>query len=89
LLPGKIIGRVVATKKDPALEGARLLLVQPTDWQGKPSGDPLVALDAIGTGAHEFIFYVGAREAAVAVETVPPVDAAIVAIIDGVIQEEG
>jgi ethanolamine utilization protein EutN len=90
MMPGKIIGRVVATRKDPALVGARLLLVQPTDWHGKPSGDPLVAIDAIGTGAHEFVFYVGAREAAVAVEAVPPVDAAIVAIIDGVtLEDEG
>jgi ethanolamine utilization protein EutN len=86
--PGRVIGRVVATRKEKTLEGARLLLVQPTDWKGKESGDPFIAIDAVGTGAHEFIFYVGAREAAVALETIPPVDAAIVGIIDGVVLEE-
>ena len=90
MFPGKVIGRVVATKKSKTLEGARLLLLQPTDWLGNPSGDPLVAIDAVGTGAEEFVFFVGAREAAVAIDTIPPVDAAIVGIIDGVtLQEEG
>ncbi len=88
---GKIIGRVVASRKCSTVEGARLLLLQPTDWHGKPSGDPLVAVDAVGTGAEgEFVFYVGAREAAVAIDTLPPIDAAIVGIIDGVtMMEEG
>jgi ethanolamine utilization protein EutN len=91
LSPGKIIGRVIASKKSSTLEGSRLLLLQPTDWKGNPSGDPLVAIDAVGTGAEgEFVFYVSAREAAVAVDTLPPVDAAIVGIIDGVnLEDEG
>lgn len=89
MFAGKIIGRVIATNKDPSLTGARLLLLQPTDWNGKESGDPIVVLDAIGTGAEdEFVFYVGAREAAVAVEAIPPIDAAILGIIDGVTLEE-
>ncbi|MDQ7822947.1 MAG: EutN/CcmL family microcompartment protein [Candidatus Eremiobacteraeota bacterium] len=88
--PGRVIGRVVATKKTSTLEGVRLLLVQPTDWEGKPQGDPFVAIDAVGSGSEEFIFYVSAREAAVAVDAVPPVDAAIVGIIDGVeLEKEG
>lgn len=87
--PGKIIGRVIATRKHHTLEGGRLLLLQPTDWHGRPSGDPIVALDAVGTGAEdEFVFYVGAREAAVALDTLPPIDAAIVGIIDGVSLKE-
>lgn len=89
MLPGKVIGRVVATKKEPSLEGSRLLLVQPTDWMGKAQGEPFVALDSVGTGFEEFVFYVSAREAAVTVESVPPVDAAIVGIIDDVTMEEG
>lgn len=86
--PGKVIGRVVADKKYPALKGSTLLLVQPTDWKGTESGDPLVALDSVGAGAGEFVFYVQAREAAIVKENVPPVDASIVAIIDGVDLEE-
>lgn len=82
--PGKIIGRVVAGRKVPELKGSRLLLVQPTDWNGKDSGDPLIAIDAVGSGAGEFIFYVCSREAATVLDSIPPVDAAIVGIIDGV-----
>ena len=82
--PGKIIGRVIADKKYKTLKGTKLLLVQPTDWDGNANGDPLVALDAVGAGASEFIFYVCSREAAVVREDVPPVDASIVGIIDGV-----
>ena len=84
LLPGKVIGRVVATKKYETLEGGKLLLIQPKTWTGEDDGEPLVALDAVGAGAGEFVFYVGAREAAVAFRELPPVDAAIVGIIDGV-----
>lgn len=82
--PGIVIGSVVATQKDKSLVGIKLLLVQPTDWQGNDDGDPLVAIDTVSAGAGEFIFYVSAREAAICVDCLPPVDAAIVGIIDGV-----
>lgn len=84
--PGKIIGKVIADQKYKTLKGAKLLLVQPTDWDGNANGEPLVAMDAVGAGAGEFIFYVCSREAAVVREEVPPVDASIVGIIDGVQQ---
>lgn len=82
--PAKIMGRVVATKKYPNLKGVKLLLLQPTDWEGNPDGDYLVAADAVSAGGTEFVFYVKSREAAVAFEGVPPIDASIVGIIDGV-----
>jgi len=82
--PAKVIGRVVATRKYETLKGVKLLLIQPMTWERKPNGDPIVAADAVGAGASEFIFYVSSREAAVAFPKVPPVDAAIVGIIDGV-----
>ena len=70
--------------------GKKLLLLQPTDWRKQPQGDPLVAVDAVGAGAGEFVFYVSAREAAMAFEDLPPVDAAVLGIIDGVqLLEEG
>ncbi|MEW6556626.1 MAG: EutN/CcmL family microcompartment protein [Elusimicrobiota bacterium] len=89
MFAGKIIGRVVATQKYGSLEGKKLLLVQPLTWDKKPKGEPLVAVDVVGAGASEFVFYVGAREAAVAcggtsLADTPPVDAAIVGIIDGI-----
>ena len=42
---GKVIGTVVATRKDPSLEGTRLLLVQPLDEKYEPISEPLVAVD--------------------------------------------
>lgn len=81
---GIILGRVICTQKYETLEGKRLLLLQPTDWDRKPQGEPIVAADAVGAGSREFVAYVAAREAAVAHPDLPPVDATIVAILDGV-----
>jgi len=82
--PAKVMGRVVATQKEENLPGVKLILLQPTDWEGNPAGDYLVAADAVSAGYDEFVFYVESREAAVAFPKVPPVDASIVGIIDGV-----
>ena len=82
--PGHVIGRVVCNQHTPELEGITLLLIQPTDWEGNPTGAPLVASDCVGAGAGEFIFFVQSREAAVTLPSVPSVDAGVVGIIDGV-----
>ncbi len=84
----KVIGRVIASHKYETLEGAKLLLIQPVSWERVESGEPLVAVDTVGAGGSEFVFWVAAREAAVAVggktlADTPPVDAAVVGIIDG------
>lgn len=84
----KIIGRVVASRKVETLEGVKLLLIQPVTWDQKPQGDPIVAADTVGAGGTEFVFWVAARDAAVAfggtsLKDTPPVDAAIVGIVDG------
>jgi len=83
-----VVGRVVASRKCETLEKATLLLIQPTDWNKQIQGDPIVALDTVGAGANEFVFWVASREAAVAgggttLADTPPVDAAVVGIIDG------
>lgn len=85
----KVIGRVIASRKYETLEGVKLLLIQPLSWEKKPIGEPIIAADTVGAGANEFVFWVAAREAAVAfggtsLENTPPIDAAIVGIIDGV-----
>ncbi|AZR72303.1 hypothetical protein BBF96_02175 [Anoxybacter fermentans] len=80
---GRIIGRVVATQKYPTLEGKKLLIVQPTDASGKDLGDPLVAVDTVGTGAGEWVYLVDSKDAGFAFdEEFVPIDAAIVGIID-------
>jgi len=83
---GRVIGTVVASVKDPGVEGVPLLIVQPLDRERKPSGRPFVAADALRmAGPGELIYWVGAREAAQALqETFAPVDHAIVGIVDAV-----
>ena len=84
-----VVGRVMASRKVESLESARLLLIQPMTWEKEPKGDAIVAVDTAGAGAGEFVFWVAAREASVAVggtapSSLPPVDAAILGIVDGV-----
>ncbi|OGS01871.1 MAG: hypothetical protein A3G41_02780 [Elusimicrobia bacterium RIFCSPLOWO2_12_FULL_59_9] len=79
-----VIGRVFCTRQVPQIDGKTLLLIQPLSWDGlKPVGDPLVAVDAVGAGAGEKVFYVAAREAAVAFDDLPAIDAAVMGIIEG------
>jgi ethanolamine utilization protein EutN len=87
---GRVLGSVVATEKAPGLEAIRLLIVQPLDKAGQPSGETLVAADAVSmAGAGELVYFVASREAAEALpERFVPVDHAIVGIVDDVNLEE-
>jgi microcompartment protein CcmK/EutM len=79
----RVIGDVVATRKDPGLAALKLLLLQPLDEQRRPVGRVLVAADAAGAGTGELVFFVRGREAAFPFYPVEaPVDAAIVGIVD-------
>lgn len=81
----RIIGRVVCSRKEETLEGLKLLLIQPLEWSGEEKGEPIVATDTVGAGAGEIVFWVAAKEAAVALGgTLPPVDAAVVGIVEGI-----
>jgi ethanolamine utilization protein EutN len=81
-----VIGTVVATQKSEGLDGVRFLILQPLDRSGEPSGDPVVAADALFTaGVGERVYFVSSREAAVALpEQFVPVDHAVVGIVDEV-----
>jgi ethanolamine utilization protein EutN len=82
---GRIIGNVVCTIKNPSLEGQRLLIVQPLDRRGRDKGKPLVALDVVGVGAGETIYWCRGREAALAFSSgALPTEATIVGIVDRV-----
>jgi microcompartment protein CcmK/EutM len=79
----RVIGDVVATRKDPNLTGIKLLIVQPIAPDGSAAGRTLVALDSIGAGAGEHVFFVRGREAAYPFYPVEaPSDATIVGIVD-------
>ena len=79
----RVIGEVVATHKDENLTGLKLLIVQPLNADRQPAGKPLVAVDAVGAGAGEHVFFVRGKEASFPfLPEEPPVDAGIVGIID-------
>ena len=79
----RVIGDVVTSVKDPNLVGIKLLLVQPLTPQREPAGRPLVAVDSVGAGVGEEVFFVRGREASFPFYPAePPVDAGIVGIID-------
>jgi ethanolamine utilization protein EutN len=80
---GRVIGTCVATTKAEGLDGLKLLVVQPLGKDQKPNGAPQVAVDTVQAGRGDFVYLVGAREAAQALERAfVPVDAAIVGIVD-------
>jgi microcompartment protein CcmK/EutM len=79
----RVIGDVVATRKDENLVGLKLLVVQPLGPDRNPSGRPLVAVDAVGAGLGEEVFFVRGKEASFPFYPAePPVDAGIVGIVD-------
>ena len=81
----RVIGDVVATRKDENLVGLKLLVVQPLSPDRKPVGRPLVAADSVGAGVGEEVFFVRGREASFPFYPAEPaVDAAIVGIVDQV-----
>jgi len=79
----RVTGSVVSTLKDKNLDSLKLLLVQPIDPERKDVGRPVVALDAVGAGVGEFVFFVRGREAAFPFYPgEPPTDACVVGIVD-------
>lgn len=79
----RVIGTVVATRKDENLSGITLLLVQPLTAGREPAGRPLVAVDAVGAGVGEEVFFVRGKEASFPFfPAEAPVDAGIVGIVD-------
>ena len=81
----RVVGRVWATMKNDALEGKKMLVVQPVDPHGRASGKPLVALDAVGAGAAELVYFCRGREASFPwLPAEVPVEAAVVGIVDEV-----
>jgi microcompartment protein CcmK/EutM len=79
----RVIGNVVAVRKDANLVGIKLLVVQPLTPEREPAGRPLVAVDAVGAGVGEEVFFVRGKEASFPFFPVEaPVDVGIVGIVD-------
>ena len=79
----RVIGDVVMSVKDENLVGIKLLLVQPLTPAREPAGRPIVAVDSVGAGVGEEVFFVRGKEASFPFYPAePPVDAGIVGIVD-------
>ncbi|MDD5718135.1 MAG: EutN/CcmL family microcompartment protein [Candidatus Krumholzibacteria bacterium] len=79
----KVLGRVVATRKEQSLEGLKLLMLGIAGPDGKLSGQSVVAVDAVGAGTGEFVLYAaGSSARQTQVTDRKPVDAVVMAIVD-------
>ena len=83
MILAKVVGTVVATRKDPRLVSSKLLIARPMDPKGKPEGNYVVAIDTVDAGFGETVLIVSGSSARMAVGLKDcPVDAAIVGIVD-------
>ena len=83
MLLGKVVGTVVATRKEDSIIGLKLLCVRAVDEKGEPTGATVVAADAVGAGVGETILYASGSSARQTIVTDKrPVDAVIMAIVD-------
>ena len=85
MILAKIVGTVVATRKDDRLVSNKLMVARPVDPAGKAEGSYLVAVDTVDAGIGETVLIVSGSSARMAAGMKDcPVDAAIVGIVDEV-----
>ena len=78
-----IVGTIWSTRKDENLKSFKLQLIQPLNAKREKVGLPLIAVDTVGAGPGETVYYVTAREAVIPLPVeMAPVDASIVGIVD-------
>lgn len=89
MILARIVGTVVSTRKDPRLEGKKLLIVKPVSPEGRDEPGYLIAVDSVGAGYRETVLVVSGSSARMAAECKDrPVDAAIIGIVDTVKLDE-
>ena len=85
MILARVVGTVVATRKDERLVSHKLLVARPVDPQGKTDGGYLVAVDTVDAGVGETVLIVSGSSARMAFGMKDcPVDAAIVGIVDNI-----
>lgn len=83
MLLGKVVGTLVASRKEPSMEGFKFLVLRQIDVDGKETGDYAVAVDAVGAGVEEIVLYSTGSAARQTVATKDrPCDAVVMAIVD-------
>jgi len=79
----RVIGNVVSTVKNDTLVGRKLLLIQVLDQELGATGKPLVAIDSVGAGTGDLVFWCRGKEASFPFEgSEVPTDCTIVGIVD-------
>lgn len=89
MLLARVIGTVVASRKEPEMEGLKMLLLENTDPNGAPKQSYVVAVDAVGAGLGDLVLYAtgsSARQTTVTKDR--PCDATVMAIVD-LVEEQG
>lgn len=89
MILARVVGNVVATRKDPRLEGKKLLILQPVNPEGKPEGNYVIAVDTVSAGHRELVIAVSGSSARMAEgckET--PTDTSIIGIVDSVSMDQ-
>ena len=85
MILARVVGTVVATRKDPRLEGKKLLILAPVSPEGNPEGGYVIAVDTVGSGSAELVLAVSGSSARMAEGCKDmPLDMAIVGIVDTV-----
>jgi microcompartment protein CcmK/EutM len=83
MLLGRVVGTLVATRKEPSLEGLKLLVLRQLDIDGKATAGYRVAVDAVGAGLGEVVLYAtGSSARLTKVTDKRPCDGVIMAIVD-------
>jgi microcompartment protein CcmK/EutM len=83
MILGRVVGTVVASRKEPTVEGLKLLLVRPCDADGTPTGAPVVCADAVDAGVGEVVLYAaGSSARQTTVTNNRPIDHTIMAVVD-------
>ncbi len=85
MILARVIGTIWATRKYETVKGYKLQFIQPVDAKLNEVGDPVVAVDTIGAGPGEIVFYATSSESVIAMDVdMAPVDASIVGIVDSI-----
>lgn len=85
----RVLGTVVSTVKSDSLEGKKLLVIQPLDGTLNNQGQPMVAIDSVGAGEGEVVFWCRGKEASFPfLPAEVPSDCTIVGIVDSVFLEK-
>jgi ethanolamine utilization protein EutN/carbon dioxide concentrating mechanism protein CcmL len=83
MLLGKVVGTLVATRKDEKMEGLKFLVVRQINVEGQEAANYVVAVDAVGAGVGEVVMYAsGSSARQTKITDQRPCDAVIMAIVD-------